>query len=340
MRLKNVMGGMLAIMAFALATLPAHAEFDDGQINKTRALLKGKKVGFVPISMGFDLPQAWYEGLRRAAELYGFQVVVREANWNVQAGAQAINQLIGEKVDVLIIQPPEMLSYSKLVDRANAAGLSVIQINLKSPNTGDAYVGANWTEIFKREAEGITAICSRDKGRNGKIAVIQGALATSGSQIGSQALKEFFAGRKDIEVVADQAADWDASKARAVSGTILKQHPDLCGFIGFWEVQDIGIAAAIKEAGLQGKVSLVTNGGGEQKSNCANVANGNFTMDVSYDARGQARDLTTVVLSLLQNKPAPPGSHPIGIYSPLTNIDKNNAAQGCWSLDSVKRDGP
>jgi len=87
-------------------------------------------------------------------------------------------------------------------------------------------------------------------------------------------------------------------------------------------------------------VSLVTNGGGEQKSNCANVANGNFTMDVSYDARGQARDLTTVVLSLLQNKPAPPGSHPIGIYSPLTNIDKNNAAQGCWSLDSVKRDGP
>ena len=140
---------------------------------------------------------------------------------------------------------------------------------------------------------------------------------------------------------ADQGADWDATKAKSVASTILKQHPDLCGFIGFWEVQDMGIAAAIKEAGRQGKVTLVTSGGGEQKSACDNVANGNFTVDVSYDARSQARDLATVVTTLLQEKPTTPGSHPIGVYSQNKAITAENANSGvCWSLDEVKKYGP
>ena len=338
MRTKILVGA--ALVAMALAALPARAEMDDGQINATRAALKGKKVGFAPISMGFDLPQVWFEGLKREADRYGFQVIVRDANWNVQAGAQAINQLIGEKVDVLVIHPPEMLSYAKLVDKANEAGISVVQINMKSPNNGDAYVGADWTGIFYREAQEMSKLCGRDKGHNGKVALIQGVLTTSGSQIGRAALKDYFATHKELEIVADQAADWDASKARAVAGTILKQHPDLCGFIGFWEVQDMGTAAAIKEAGMQGKVALVTSGGGEQKSNCANVQNGNFTVDVSYDARDEARDLAVVVLSLLQNKPKPPASHPIAIYAPIKVVNKDNAATACWNLDAIKRDGP
>ena len=340
MRFRHLLGVLAAFLALVMAAMPAHADLDDGQINRTRAMLKGKKVGFVPISMGFDLPQAWSEGLKRDADRYGYQLIVRDANWNVQAGAQAINQLIGEKVDVLIIHPQEMLSYAKLVDRAKAAGIAVIQINMKSPNNGDAYVGANWTEIFIREGEEMNKLCGKGTGHNGKVALIQGVLTTSGSQIGRQALKDYFATHKDLEVVADQAADWDSSKARAVAGTILKQHPDLCGFIGFWEVQDMGTAAAIKEAGKQGKLALVTNGGGEQKSNCANVQSGVFTVDVSYDARGQARDLAATVLTLQQNKPTPPGSHPIGIYSPIKAVTKDNAATACWSLDDVKRDGP
>lgn len=340
MRLRILLSAALALGALCLAAPPSRADMDDGQINKTKAMLKGKKVGFAPISMGFDLPQVWYEALKREADRYGFQVIVRDANWNVQAGAQAINQLIGEKVDVLVIHPPEMLSYAKLVDKANEAGISVVQVNMKSPNNGDAYVGADWTGIFLREAEEMSKLCSRDKGKNGKVALVQGVLTTSGSQIGRAALKDYFATHKDLEIVSDQAADWDASKARAVAGTILKQHPDLCGFIGFWEVQDMGTAAAIKEAGKQGKVVLVTSGGGEQKSNCANVLNGNFTVDVSYDARDEARDLAAVVLSLLQNKPKPPGSHPIGIYAPIKVVTKDNAATACWSLDAIKRDGP
>ena len=45
-------------------------------------------------------------------------------------------------------------------------------------------------------------------------------------------------------------------------------------------------AAAVKEAGLQGKVAVVTHGGGSRQAGCDNIANGNFTSYVKWDVRG------------------------------------------------------
>ena len=63
----------------------------------------------------------------------------------------------------------------------------------------------------------------------------------------------------EIKLVANQAADWDANKARNVIATVIQQNPDLCGVVGFWDVMDLGAAAAIKESGKS--IALVTSGG-------------------------------------------------------------------------------
>jgi ribose transport system substrate-binding protein len=46
--------------------------------------------------------------------------------------------------------------------------------------------------------------------------------------------------------------------------TVIQQNPDLCGVVGFWDVMDLGAAAAIKESGKS--IVLVTSGGGEQRA--------------------------------------------------------------------------
>ena len=141
MKLKNILG---ALVVSALAATVAFAEkFDDGQNVATEAALKGKKVAFVPLSMGIDLTQAWAAALQSDVDQYGYELSVRDPNWDVAAGAQAITQLIADKPDVLIIHPLDMTAYSRLVTQANKAGIAVVQINLKSLNTGDAYVGVD-----------------------------------------------------------------------------------------------------------------------------------------------------------------------------------------------------
>lgn len=340
--MANIMkAAMAAMVAICLnATGVAAEEYDDGQINATRQALAGKRVGFVPLSMGIDLGQAWHAALQREAQRFGYEIVVRESSWSVEAGAAAINQLIGEGVDLLVLHPAETQAWARLVDRANAAGIPVVQVNMKSPNTGDAYVGANWYESAELMVDQMHRFCAPENGGNGKIAIIQGTLTAPASYIVRRSMDDFLTARPGLEVVADQPADYDSTKAKAVASTVLKQHPDLCGFIGMWEVMDMGTAAAVKEAGLENQIHIVTAGGGEKKSSCDNIRNGNFDAVISYQAADIGHALAATVSMLLQNKPETPGAKPFGVYTPNIAITAQNIDDGvCWDLESVKKNG-
>jgi ribose transport system substrate-binding protein len=344
MKMKSRILGIAAAAAIAASTceVAAYAEQpDDGLVISSATAMKGKKVAFVPIAMGFDLTEAWAAGLKLDAAAYGYELTIRDPNWSVDAGAQAISQLIGENPDVLVVHPPEIQAYTRLIQQANAAGIPVVTMNLKADANGDVFVGANWYDIAVKQTEAIAKLCSPANGKSGKIAVMQGVLTNPTSQYGIMAIQETLNSHPDIQLVSNQAADWDASKAHAVASTVLKANPDLCGFIGMWDNMDVGIAAAIKEAGRQDQVVVVSSGGGNQASACDNVANGNFAVYISYDAKAQARDLMMTVRSLLQNKPAEVGAHPVALYTPLKTITKDSLYQGaCWSLDDVKKYGP
>ena len=91
-----------------------------------------------------------------------------------------------------------------------------------------------------------------------------------------------------------------------------------------------------RKPGLQGKVAVVTHGGGQQQAGCDNIANGNFTSYVKWDVRGQARDLNDTIKILLQTKPKP-GSSPFALYTPLEILTKDNLRpNSCWTLDEIK----
>ena len=51
--------------------------------------------------MGFDLTEAWHAGMQRQAQELGYEIVVRDPNWSIETGNQAINSLIADKPDVL-----------------------------------------------------------------------------------------------------------------------------------------------------------------------------------------------------------------------------------------------
>ena len=227
--------------------------------------LTGKTVAYVPVAMGFDLAEGWFAGLKKELEPYGMKVVVRDPNWSTNAGAQAVTTLITEKPAVIILHNPDVQTYAKLVQNAENEGIYVMQINMGSSYRSSAFVGADWIEIGERDTEAVVDAC---KGKSNKIAIVQGALSAAASAYTLKGVENVLAKNPDIKVVSSQAADWDAAKAKAITQTVLKQHPDLCGIVGFWDGMDIGTAAAIKEAGLTGKVFLATSGGGEQKGAC------------------------------------------------------------------------
>jgi ribose transport system substrate-binding protein len=138
----------------------------------------------------------------------------------------------------------------------------------------------------------------------------------------------------EIKLVANQAGDWDATKARAVVATVIQQNPDLCAVVGFWDVMDLGAAAAIKESGKP--IALVTSGGGEQMA-CDNVEKGVFAEEIAYPVLQQGQDLTDMVAMVLQNG-QPAGKQKVVIYTPTVRITKDTLRPGlCWSAKALRK---
>lgn len=225
---------------------------------------KGKKVAYVPVAMGFDLTEGWAMGLKQALEPLGVTFDIRDPNWNTAAGAQAITSLIDEKPDVIVVHNPDVQSYARLLKKAEDAGIYVVQVNMRSSYSTSAFIGADYVGMGEQIAERLVAVCSPANGGSGKIAITQGVLTAAASAYQMKGINNVLEKHPEIQLVSNQAADWDATKARNIAATVIQQHPDLCAITGFWDVMDVGTAAAIKESGKD--VYLLTQGGGNQSA--------------------------------------------------------------------------
>ncbi len=330
---KKKLFSSIAVMA-SLAGMLGHAGaagIDDPRRADYFKNFTGKTIAFVPVTMGIDLTEGWASVLRKQADHLGMKFEVRDPHFSADAGAQAITSLISEKPDVIIVHNPDVNSYAKLLKRAEAEGIHVIQVNMRSNYNSDAYVGADWIGIGEAETQAIVDKCG--SGTSQKVAILEGQ-PTSGSDSGMmKGAENILAKHPEIKLVANQAGEWDATKAHAIVSTVIQQNPDLCGVVGFWDVMDLGAAAAIKESGKP--IALVTSGGGEQMA-CDNVENGTFQEEVAYPVLQQGQDLSDVVNVVLQTG-LPAGKDKVVIYTPPLTITKETVRPGlCWSSKAIK----
>jgi ABC-type sugar transport system substrate-binding protein len=331
--LKCLMGGLLS--AIALTSVVRAEGIEDQFRAPYHEAFKGKKVAYIPLSMGIDVAQGWAALWKAQADRLGYQFVVRDPNWDTSVGAQAFTQLIAEKPDVIIIQNPDLQSYSRLARQAQAAGIYVLQIQQSSAVQTEAFVGPDWVELGSLLIESLHKRCGSGSGTSGKIAILQGQLTAAASLYQIKGVSDALKKYPDLHVVANQAADWDASKANAVVKTVLQQHPDLCGIAGFWDGQDIGAAAAVDEAGLKGKVFIATSGSGVTAM-CKNISDGKFSDVVNMDIPGGGRDINTMIRFLLQAKPKP-GTLKSELYVPLRVVSKETVKPSdCYSVEDLK----
>jgi ribose transport system substrate-binding protein len=297
--------------------------------------LKGKKVVFVPLAMGFDLTEGWAAIMKKQAADLGYSFDIRDPNWSTDAGTRAITAIIAEKPDLAIIHNPDLQSYARLEQRMVKEGIKVLQVNLETTNPTDYYVGADWVKVGLIEADALVKKCGKGSGTSGKVAILEGQPTAASNLYELYAYYKVFGENPEIKIVADQAATYDPAKARAIIETVLQQHPDLCGIVGNWDNQDVGAGAAVEAAGKSDQVYIVTSGGGSQ-TGCDNIKKGLLDLIVSYDVPLQGDSLNQAIVTLL-NSPAKAGEIQSTYFTPLTLQTKEwVASHNCWTLDQLK----
>jgi len=325
---------VVAALAGAAGKVSAQQSMDDPARIAHYQQFKGKRVVFVPVFMGLDLTEGWSRAMKLQSERLGYNYEVRNSNFNTAAGAQTLTSLISEKPDVIVVQNPDVTSYAKLLQRAEAAGIHVIQLNMKTNTLTYGFVGADVVQLGQLQAEAVVKKCG--PGTSRKVLILDGP-PTSPFSAYMQYGYDLVLNKADgIKVVARQSTgDYESAKAKSITQVVLQQNPDLCGVLGVWDNTDIGTAAAIKEAGDAGKVFVTTSGGGGAVS-CKGLLDGSWDFYVSYDVPGQARDLTDLVSAALQDKEKV-GTNKIVLYTPLIVYTRENVQkQSCWTLDDIR----
>lgn len=327
---KKLASGALLLALLTLPAMSIAAGIKEPLRDNYYAALKGKKVAFLPGAMAMDLAIGWLDGLKKELEPQGVQIIVRDPNFSIQAGAQAFTQLIAEKPDVIIVHNQDLTTYAKLIKQAEANGILVVQVNMASLQKSTAYVGVDWVEMGAVQARYVVDAC---KGKSGKIAIVQGDLTAAASAYTMTGINSVLAKHPEIKVVSNQSASWQSDKAKSITQTVLKQHPDLCGIIGVWDNMDRGTAAAVEEAGLADKVYVATSGGGETKAACDMVKKGAYDLNVVYSVPNQAANLASTVKYLL-SAGIKPGQMSGQMYTTLTPVTSANAGDEgvCWTM--------
>ncbi len=293
----------------------------------------GKTIVYIPVTYNAPLTRIWGQRMQMIADRLGIKFSIRDPNFDTQREEQLLEAEINQHPDLLIVHNPNVQVLASAIQRAENAGIYVVQINMASRYKSDAFVGVQPNELGAKMAQAVVDACG-GPGTSRKVALMDGEV-TSAYSIGiMQGAMSVFKQHPDIQIVSNQAANWDTKTAHDKAATVLQAHPDLCAYMGWWSGQDSGIAQAVRQAGMLGKVKIITTDGGEPPA-CDYLKQGLFYEDFVYPATLQADQMMAVSEMLLQSG-AKPGTFHVAVYTPIVPTTAKNVTPTSCTPVSTK----
>jgi ribose transport system substrate-binding protein len=298
--------------------------------------LAGKRIAFVPIAYaGYKLTTQWGSHMERAFSSMGATFTVFDSNFDTDLMVRTIDDLIaGKKADVLILHNPDVGVLSQQIERAEAAGIYTVVVNMISNRSGDAFIGADVVSAAHDVAERAVADC-KAKGKN-KVAFIEG-VGPDGFSL------QFAAGAKPpleaagIEIVDTVQSNWQATTANELATTLLQQHgKELCAFMLPWDVIAVGAGSAVASAEEEGRIAKGSIGVYSLDASadwCDSLRLGHVTASAAYDVPGIGTGAVLATQQLLVVGD-PPGTRRTVAYVPYVVVDGSNVdaiASACYA---------
>jgi ribose transport system substrate-binding protein len=180
---------------------------------------------------------------------------------NVNEEINIVESAIDRGVKAIVLAPSDVTALQPAVKKAKDAGIPVIIIDSKLEGDPSQYVSFLATDN-KTAGEAcakalIDAIKEKTGSDTGKIAVMS-YVAGVGSEVGRVGgFKDYIAAHSKLEIVTTQYSNADMPTALNQTTNVLQANPDLVGIFGANEPTAIGMARAISEAGLSGKIVAI-----------------------------------------------------------------------------------
>lgn len=166
-----------------------------------------------------------------------------------------VEDAITRKVDALLLAPLDKAALAPPVEKAKAAGIPVIIID--SPvdtEEYDAFFSTDNEQAARMAADELAKLI----GEKGKVAIINAQAGSGTAMLRENGFKDQMKEKyPNIEIVSVQYSEGDKAKALNQATDIMTANPDLAGFYACNEGSTVGVAQAIAQKNVAGKIMVV-----------------------------------------------------------------------------------
>ena len=194
-----------------------------GSAGLTRAQ-EGKRIGFMIWNTSVPFYSNLIKMANETAQKNGISLDIQSGNGDLATQISIVQQFIAQQVDMILIAPSDPKGIVPVIRQAQAAKIPVMAVNTKADVSSGAkvltYVGVD--DFAFGQAQGELVV--KAVGETAKIAYILGKLGTSAQLDREAGLMDTLKKYPGIVIVEKQAADWDNSKALAITQDYLSKY--------------------------------------------------------------------------------------------------------------------
>lgn len=214
-----------------------------------------------------------------------------------------VQELIGKKVDALIVNPVDTEATNRITKIATAAGIPLVYVNRRPDDpklpAGVASVTSDDKEAGRMQMEYL----AKKMDGKGNVVILLGELANNSTRDRTAGVKEVLKNYPNIKVTQEQTGAWQRQRGMDVTNDWLTQGGDFKAVISNNDEMAIGAAMALKQAGKKGEVFVAGVDG--TPDGLSAVKKGDLTVSVFQDAKGQGEGAIDAAVKLAKKETLP-----------------------------------
>ncbi|MFD9626264.1 ribose ABC transporter substrate-binding protein RbsB [Peribacillus muralis] len=241
--MKKIVSIIMILSLIVLAACSMDSGLKENKKEKKDSV-KGVKIGVSISTLNNPFFVSLKDGIEKEAKAKGMKVTVVDAQDDTAKQTSGIEDLILQKVDVLLVNPTDSAAISSAVKDANDAGIPVITID-RSADEGDieTFIASDNVAGGEIAAEYLV----KELGEKAKVVELEGVSGASATRERGKGFHNL--ADKQLDVLTSQTAEFDRTKGLNVMENILQGNKDIQAVFAHNDEMALGAIEAIKAAG-------------------------------------------------------------------------------------------
>ena len=216
---------------------------------------KKYKIGFSQTGINDE----WRKSMNQAMEIQAgfypeFELKILDSEDDIENQIKNIEQLISEKVDILIVSPIKSKPITPIVEKVFKSGIPVLIVDRKTDGDNyTAYLGGDNYEVGTNAANYLASLTNENK----KIIEIKGLAGSSPALERSLGFSDVINSTKNLQVVKAIEGNWESYSIKDSLRNVLESVKDVDYIFAHNDRMALGAWEIVKEKKLQDHIKII-----------------------------------------------------------------------------------